>query len=76
MDMSEELRVEKGRQIANVVRNLIISLFGFCLSTVLTCLAMIYGWGLEPKSWLWIIGAGVFGQFFAVSIIKLSNDSL
>jgi hypothetical protein len=25
---------------------------------------MIYGWGLHPRSWWWIIGGGVFGQAF------------
>jgi hypothetical protein len=24
---------------------------------------MIYGWGLEPQSWWWIIGIGFFGLF-------------
>ena len=31
-------------------------------------LVMIYGWGLEPKSWWWIIGGGIGlrGVVFAV----------
>ena len=34
------------------------------LTIVLSILVMIYGWGLEPKSWWWIIGGGVFGMTF------------
>lgn len=30
------------------------------LSTVLQVLVLIYGWGLQPKSWWWIIGVGIF----------------
>ena len=35
----------------------IISLFFMGLMTGI--LVMIYGWGLEPKSWWWIIGGGI-----------------
>lgn len=29
------------------------------LSTVFQVLVMVYGWGLQPKSWFWIIGVGM-----------------
>jgi hypothetical protein len=28
----------------------------------LEILVLMYGWGLEPKSWAWIIVGGVFAQ--------------
>jgi hypothetical protein len=34
---------------------------------VLSCIVglqvsvMIFGWGLQPKSWWWIVGGGIFG---------------
>lgn len=36
----------------------------------------IYGWGLTPQSWWWIIGVGVFGQAFvrAVGARVLKGD--
>jgi hypothetical protein len=34
------------------------------LAVALSVLVMIYGWGLTPQSWWWIIGGGVFGQLF------------
>ena len=32
--------------------------FYIASSLALIVLTMIYGWGLEPKSWWWIIGVG------------------
>jgi hypothetical protein len=34
----------------------------FVIGLTLTILVMIYGWGLEPKSWWWIIGGGIAGR--------------
>lgn len=38
----------------------------FAIGLTLGILAMIHGWGLEPKSWWWIIGVGVGGRFIAM----------
>ncbi len=43
-------------------------LFVFITLVVLNVLVMINGWGLEPKSWWWIIGVGVFAQLFMKTI--------
>ena len=37
----------------------IIIVFGTALGILLTIAVLMYGWGLEPKSWWWIIGGGV-----------------
>jgi hypothetical protein len=37
-------------------------LFVAALLIGLSVLVMMFGWGLEPKSWWWIIGAGIFGN--------------
>ena len=55
------------------VKKLLLSFFGLCLSVVFSVLVMIHGWGLEPQSYLWIIGVGVFGQLFSMTIISLAN---
>lgn len=39
-------------------------LFVLCVMVGLQVMVMIYGWGLEPKNWWWIIGVGLFGQTF------------
>lgn len=38
----------------------------------LSVLTSIYGWGLTPKNWWWIIGVGLFGQIF----MKLIGDAV
>jgi len=37
---------------------------------------MIYGWGLEPQSWWWIIGGGIAGRFLIeiMSFITKQNQ--
>ncbi len=37
---------------------------------------MIYGWGLQPRSWWWIVGFGFFGNLFLHFIAdKLRKES-
>lgn len=36
-----------------------VSVFGFILCLIIGILVMINGWGLEPKSWGWIIVGGI-----------------
>lgn len=51
-------------------------------TTVITLLVaiqvsvMIYGWGLTPQNWGWIIGVGLFGNVFmtAVGNKVMKND--
>jgi hypothetical protein len=42
----------------------------FALTIIVGILVMIQGWGLEPKSWWWIIGGGVFIKF-ALAILEV-----
>ena len=46
----------------------VATLFGFIISFAIGILVMIHGWGLDPKSWWWIIGGGI-GIRFIVEII-------
>lgn len=36
--------------------------FVYSLGIALGVAVSMYGWGLEPKSWWWIIGGGVAGR--------------
>lgn len=38
-------------------------------SPVISILAMIYGWGLEPKSWPWVIG----GYIAMVAVLTIGE---
>ncbi len=55
----------------NILRKIVVAISGMCLAIVLGVLVLIHGWGLEPKSWWWIIGVGFFGQVMAQAIIKI-----
>ena len=37
----------------------LLSLIGFGIAFGLSILVMIYGWGLQPVSWGWILGGGL-----------------
>uniref|UniRef100_A0A6H1ZW01 Uncharacterized protein n=1 Tax=viral metagenome TaxID=1070528 RepID=A0A6H1ZW01_9ZZZZ len=37
----------------------VVLIFGFTLGLLLSIAIMMFGWGLEPKSWWWIIGGGI-----------------
>ncbi len=49
---------------------LLALLFAMSASVALAVLVAIYGWGLEPQSWWWIIGGGVFGQLFVRYVVS------
>jgi hypothetical protein len=49
-------------------------LLGYIVGIVSSILIMIYGWGLEPKSWLWIIGGGVFLSLLGEVLVSISKD--
>ncbi len=34
----------------------------YALAVLVGIGVMVFGWGLQPKSWWWIIGGGVFGR--------------
>ena len=44
-----------------MMSKLLAFVFIAALAVGLQVLVMIYGWGLAPVSWWWIIGGGVFG---------------
>ena len=60
----------------DALRRFFLSIFSICLGVACTIITMIFGWGLEPKSWGVIIGIGVFGHIFALttSFIAVSKD--
>jgi len=53
------------------LRKLVTVLTGFVIAIVVSVLVMINGWGLEPKSWWWIIGVNFIGLAFAQLLINL-----
>ena len=47
--------------------------FGMCFAVIMSILVMINGWGLEPKSYGWIIGISMASQFFAQLVLKVAE---
>ncbi len=45
-----------------MLAKIVVNIFGFVLLMILSIVVMIYGWGLEPKSWFWIIGVGIISR--------------
>ena len=61
------------KTIIDILRRLIVTLVGISTAMVIPILVLIYGWGLEPKSWAWIIVVGIFGQCIAVAFIEIGK---
>jgi hypothetical protein len=61
------------RKIGGNMKELMLSLGAIVVGMLVTILVMIHGWGLEPKSWFWIIGVYLVGQTFAVMFIHASK---
>lgn len=57
-----------------LLTNLLILLFTLSLSSVLSVLTMIHGYGVQPVSYKWIIFAGIFGQLIAHACLQLIDD--
>ncbi len=56
------------------LRRIVLILLGLSISIGCTILVMIHGWGLTPKSWVWIVGVYFFIQFVAGAIFALAKD--
>jgi RsiW-degrading membrane proteinase PrsW (M82 family) len=58
----------------NGLQRFLLYIFGLTTSVVTTILVMKNGWGLEPKSWWWIIGVYYIGKTIALIIIEVSKQ--
>jgi len=57
----------------DAIRKFLVTVFGLMIAVTVSILTMIYGWGLTPKSWGWIIGCGFFGVIFAHVIVGIGT---
>jgi len=57
------------------MKNFIITLLSAILMILATIAVMIYGWGLEPKSWWWIIGCGIFIRLLIALTETIGKES-
>ena len=56
------------------MKTFLLMLFGFIIVISTSVLVMIEGWGLEPKSWVWIIPLNFFGHLFAQIIFEVGKQ--
>ena len=59
----------------SLMTKLIVVLFGFTLTLIVSIWTMIYGWGLEPKSWWWIIGGGIFIRIMIALMEQIGKEA-
>ena len=52
----------------------IAGVFGFILTIIISIAVMINGWGLEPKSWWWIIGGGILLKFLVEILSQIAKN--
>ncbi len=57
-----------------VIRKFLLVITGLVMAMITMILVMIYGWGLEPKSWWWIIGMNLLGNILSQLFILVSRD--
>ena len=68
--MKTELKLHKKETKNALIRFLLLCVTSI-LALSLSILVMINGWGLEPKSWWWIIGVGYGGLIFIHIIVEI-----
>ena len=54
-----------------MVSKLLATLFLQACSVAIQVGVMIYGWGLQPKSWGWIIGMGCCAQMVVLIFLHI-----
>ena len=60
----------------NMAAKVIAGIFGFILSLIISILVMIYGWGLQPKNWAWIILGGCIIRIIIEVMTELAKKDL
>jgi hypothetical protein len=53
---------------------LAISLFGMIIAMALSVCVMLFGWGLEVKSWGWVIWGSIGSAFIGAFFQAIVND--
>jgi uncharacterized membrane protein HdeD (DUF308 family) len=56
------------------LKKLLLYMFGYTLIIATGILIMIYGWGLKPENWWWVILGNVFGLTFARAVVVIAES--
>lgn len=58
----------------DALRKFIVAMCGLVLSITTSVLVMIHGWGVTPKSWVWILVISFFGHTLAYIFVELAKS--
>lgn len=58
----------------DVLRKSLVMLLGLTVGVSGGILVMLYGWGVRPEGWRWIIGGGVGIQLLAQIFIVIGSS--
>ena len=64
----------EGQLRSKLLRGVAVVFLSSVVNIGMVVLSLQYGWGLEAKSWLWIIGAGFFGVLFSKLILLMDEE--
>lgn len=51
----------------------LLTIVGVAIGITFNVLVMINGWGLQPKSWWWILGLSMLGYIVAQVFIEVAK---
>ena len=57
----------------NEIRKLVTVILGMAIGVGTMVLVMIYGWGLEPQNWWWIVGGSIGGQILGHLFVAIGT---
>lgn len=55
-----------------MVKDIVLLLVALALAMLTNVGVCIYGWGLQPVSWFWIIGMSLFGNCVVPILVKIT----
>jgi len=58
----------------DLIRRSVLVIVGVVSGLATGIIVMIYGWGLVPKNWWFIIGVYLVGTFISLFIIKIAGE--
>ena len=58
-----------------LTKNFIIIIIPLAITIGINICVAIYGWGLSPKSWFWIIVMPIIGGIIVQMMVKLNGNT-
>jgi hypothetical protein len=59
--------------VGRFLRSAGLMLLSAVIQLGMSVLTLVHGWGLQPRSWMWIVGAGFLGTWFAKMLLVMDE---